>query len=140
MSFLLDTNVVSEWIKPRPDPGVINWLTEVDEDQVFLSVVSLAELRYGIERMPIGARQNRLDQWLRQEVTLRFENRILPLDAAIADAWGQVSARSRAGGRAISIMDGFLAATAEVHGLTMVTRNVPDFSVLGHSVVNPWTM
>ncbi len=139
MSFLLDTNVVSEWIKPHPDPGVITWLAEVDEDRVFLSVVTLAELRYGVERMPEGARRNRLDQWLRQEVVLRFESRILTLDAAIADVWGQISARSRSGGRAISIMDGFLAATAEVHGLTLVTRNVPDFPILNQSVLNPWT-
>jgi predicted nucleic acid-binding protein len=139
MNSLLDTNVVSEWVKPRPDPGVITWLAEVDEDRVFLSVVTLAELRYSIERMPVGARRNRLNLWLREELPLRFTGRILPVTPAVAEAWGYVAARSQAGGRTMSIMDTFLAATVEVHGLTMVTRNVADFSVLGHSVLNPWT-
>ncbi len=139
MSFLLDTNVVSEWVKPRPDSGVITWLADVDEDRVFLSVVSLAELRFGVERMPAGGRRNRLDQWLREELPLRFESRVLPVDVSVAETWGQVLARSQAMGRTTSIMDGFLAATAAVHHLTMVTRNVSDFSALGHSVLNPWT-
>jgi toxin FitB len=138
VSFLLDTNIVSEWVKPRPDSGVVKWLADVDEDRVFLSVVSFAELRFGIERLAQGLRRNRLDLWLRDELPRRFENRILPVTALVADTWGQVLARSQATGRTISIMDGFLAATAEVHGLTMVTRNVSDFSVLGHSVLNPW--
>ena len=138
MSFLLDTNIVSEWVKPRPDAGVVTWLADVDEDRVFLSVMSIAELRFGIERMPQGLRRNRLALWLRDELPRRFENRILPVTALVADTWGQVLARSQATGQTISIMDGFLAATAEVHGLTMVTRNVSGFSVLGHSVLNPW--
>jgi len=139
VSFLLDTKIVSEWVEPRPDSGVITWLADVDEDRVFLSVVSIAELRFGIERLPTGTRRNRLDVWLREELPLRFESRILPVTAAVAEAWGQVLARSQATGHPISIMDGFLAATAEVHRLTMVTRNVSDFSVLGKSVLNPWT-
>jgi hypothetical protein len=139
VTFLLDTNVVSEWVKPRPDPGVITWLEEADEDRVFLSVVTLAELRYGIERMPAGARRSRLDRWLREEMTLRFEQRILSVDALIAETWGRVAARSQAAGRKMSIMNAFLAATAEVHRLTIVTRNVVDFSALGNSVLNPWT-
>jgi toxin FitB len=139
VSFLLDTNVVSEWIKPRPDPGVVAWLSEIDEDRVFLSVVTLAELRYGVELMPAGVRRNRLDRWVREELTLRFEGRILAVDAYVAETWGRLVAHCRAAGHSMSIMDGFLAATAEVHRLTMVTRNSSDFSVLGHRVFNPWT-
>lgn len=139
MSFLLDTNVVSEWVKPRPNSGVITWLGDVDEDRVFLSVVNFAELRYGVNRMSAGARRNRLDLWLRETLPLRFENRILPVDSLVGDAWGQLVARSQASGRTMGIMDGFLAATAEVHRLTMVTRNVADFSILGDSILNPWT-
>ena len=138
MSFLLDTNVVSEWVKPRPNTGVVTWLAEVDEDRVFLSVVSLAEIRHGIERMAVGARRSRLELWLREEVPLRFENRILPVDSSVANTWGQVAARSQEAGHTMSIMDGFLAATAEVYRLTMVTLNVADFSILGSSIVNPW--
>lgn len=138
MTYLLDTNVVSEWIKPRPEPGVIKWLAEADEDRVYLSVVTLAELRFGIQRMPPGERRNRLNAWLKDELIERFEGRILPIDPPVAEAWGQLLARGRVLGRTLAIMDGFLSATAEVHHMTMVTRNVPDFLDLGHPVVNPW--
>ena len=123
MSFLLDTNVVSEWVKPRPDPGVIAWLAQADEDRTFLSVITLAELRHGIERMAEGSRRRRIDSWLRDELPLRFEDRVLAIDDAVADAWGKVMAQREAGGRRIAPMDAFLAATAQVHGLTVVTRN-----------------
>ena len=75
MSFLLDTNVVSEWTKSRPDAGVVAWLAELDEDRAFISVVTLAELRHGVERMPAGARRSRLDEWLATQLPLRFEAR-----------------------------------------------------------------
>lgn len=129
MSFLLDTDVVSEWMKPHPDSGVITWLAEVDEDRVYLSVVSLAELRYGIDRLPLKAHRSRLDRWLCEDLPIRFENRILPVDLAVAESWGKMAARGKSVGRTQSIMDGFLAATAEVHRLTMVTRNAADFSL-----------
>jgi toxin FitB len=136
--FLLDTNTMSEWVKPRPNAGVIDWMDSVDEDQVFISVVSLAEVRYGIERLARGNRRRQLEEWLERELPLRFEGRLLPVDAAIADAWGRIVSRSEAAGRPIAVMDAFLAATAEVHRLTLVTRNVSHFSLL-KTVVNPWT-
>jgi predicted nucleic acid-binding protein len=139
VSFLLDTNVVSEWVKPSPDAGVVAWLAEVDEDRVFVSVITLAELRYGIERMANGSRRRWLNQWLRDELPLRFEGRILSIDGAIADAWGKVVARSEAAGRPIGVTDAFIAATAEVHGLALVTRNASDFEPALKAVVNPWT-
>jgi len=139
MSFLLDTNVVSEWMKPRPNPGVVAWLADVDEDRVFLSVITLTELRYGIERMPPGHRRKRLDGWLEQELPLRFEDRILAIDAAVADACGKLVARSETLGRRLEAMDAFLAATAEVHRLTLVTRNTSDFQAMVKGVLNPWT-
>jgi toxin FitB len=139
MSFLLDTNVVSEWVKPRPDAGVVAWLADVDEDRVFVSVITLAELRYGIERMATGKRRTRLDEWLRNELPLRFEGRILSINGATADAWGKIVARNEALGRPISVTDAFIAATVEVHGLTLVTRNASDFEPTLKSIVNPWT-
>lgn len=139
MSFLLDTNVVSEWVRPRPNAGVVAWLAQVDEDRVFISVITLAELRYGIERLAAGNRRKRLDQWLRNELPPRFEGRVLPVDQAIADVWGKVVARSEAAGRPISVTDAFIAATVEVHNLTLVTRNASDFEPTLKSVVNPWT-
>jgi predicted nucleic acid-binding protein len=138
MNFLLDTNAVSEWVKPRPNPGLIRWMEAADEDRVFLSVISLAELRYGVDRMPAGARRTRLEQWLRNELPLRFEGRILSVDRNVADAWGITVSRSEALGRPMAVMDAFLAATAEVHQLTLVTRNVRDFPAL-KDVINPWT-
>jgi len=139
VSFLLDTNVVSEWVKPLPNPGLATWLAEIDEDRVFISVVTLAEIRYGIERLDNGRRRKRLDEWLRDELPLRFEERILPIDGAVADAWGRVVAHREATGRHISSMDALIAATAEVHKCTLVTRNVSDFETSVKSIVNPWT-
>jgi len=138
VSFLLDTNVVSEWVKPRPDPGVVTWLAEVDEDRVFLSVVTLAELRYGIARMTDGSRRKRLDEWLRNDLPLRFEGRVLSVDAGVADDWGEVVARREAQGKPISAMDAFIAAVARIHDLTLVTRNAADFEPSVKAIVNPW--
>lgn len=138
MNFLLDTNAVSEWVKPRPNPGLIRWMESADEDRVFLSVISLAELRYGVERMAMGARRSRLERWLQDELPLRFEGRILPVDRKVAEAWGRTVSRCDALGRPTGAMDAFLSATAEVHRLTLVTRNVSDFPVL-QTIVNPWS-
>lgn len=139
MNFLLDTNVVSEWVKLRPDSGVIAWLAEADEDRVFISVVTIAELRHGIERLPAGARRDRLDIWLSEQVPARFEARVLSVDVETADTWGRVVSRGEANGRAVGTMDAFIAATAERHDLTLVTRNVSDFDVLGIRLFNPWS-
>jgi predicted nucleic acid-binding protein len=135
----LDTNIVSEWVKPRPDAGVVAWLADVDEDRVFISVVTLAELRHGVERMDDGARRGRIDEWLRHELPARFEGRVLFIDDAVADAWGRVVAHREALGRRIGPMDAFIAATAQVHELTVVTRNTSDFKLSVKAVVNPWS-
>jgi predicted nucleic acid-binding protein len=138
MSFLLDTNAVSEWVKPRPNSGLVGWMESTDEDRIFISVVTLAELHYGVERMPAGRRRNRLEGWLQHELPLRFESRILPVDTGVAEAWGRTVSRSEAVGRPIGVIDAFLAATAETYELTLVTRNVSDFSQF-KAVLNPWT-
>jgi predicted nucleic acid-binding protein len=138
VSFLLDTNAISEWQKPRPNSGLIAWTESAEEEKLFLSVVTLAEVRYGVERMAIGGRRRRYEQWLEHELPLRFEGRILPVNPRIADAWGRIVARCASDGKPISAIDGFLAATAEVHRLTLVTRNVHHFTVL-KTVLNPWT-
>jgi predicted nucleic acid-binding protein len=138
VSFLLDTNLVSEWTKPRPNAGVVRWLAQVDEDAAFLSVVTFAELRRGIERLPADARRRRLDEWLRGELPLRFEGRIVGIDGAIADEWGRLVARREARGRTIHAMDALIAATAQVHGLTLVTRNTANFDASVKSLLNPW--
>ena len=139
MSFLLDTTVVSEWVKTRPNRGVVAWLADIDEDRVFISVVTLAELRHGIERMGASSRRKRLDEWLREELPQRFESRVLPIDAAVADAWGTIVAYRERSGRPMSTMDAFMAATAEVHGLTLVTRNASAFRTSVKTIFDPWS-
>jgi|SRR5215472_7169946 predicted nucleic acid-binding protein len=139
MSFLLDTNLISEWMKPRPNPGVVAWLADVDEDRTFLSVITLTELRYGIERMESSKRRKRLDEWLEEELPLRFEGRVIAIDPVVADACGKIVARSETAGRRMQAMDAFIAATAEVHRLTVVTRNTSDFETVVKNVLNPWT-
>lgn len=139
MNFLLDTNVISEPMKVRPNAGVLAWLAEVDEDSVFLSVVTITELLYGVERLATGRRRDRLDGWLRKDLSSRFKGRILPIDLEIADACGRLVARSESAGRPIEPRDAFIAATAVVHGLTLVTRNASDFEATVKAVVTPWT-
>jgi predicted nucleic acid-binding protein len=138
VNFLLDTNAVSEWVKPRPNPGLIRWMESADEDRLILSVITVAELHYGVERMPAGMRRNHLERWLRLEVPLRFERRILPVSEEIAVVWGKIVSISESAGHAMDTMDAFLAATAQVHDLTLVTRNVDHFRVL-KAVLSPWT-
>lgn len=138
MSWLLDTNVVSEWVRPRPDAGVIRFLEALDEDRVYLSVATLAELRLGIEQLGAGARRSALERWLSTDLVERFAGRVLVVDTAVAELWGRCLARGRSLGRPISVMDALVAATARLHGLTLVTRNVADFRPLELSLHNPW--
>ncbi len=138
MSFLLDTNVISEWVRPQPEPNVVAWLAAVDEDEVFLSVVSFAELRRGVELLPAGRRRDRLATWIADDLAVRFDGRILDVDRSVAECWGQLMARGRRGGLALGAMDAFSAATAQSRGLTLVTRNIRDFKSLGLQLRNPW--
>jgi predicted nucleic acid-binding protein len=138
VSFLLDTNVISEWVKTQPNPRVVAWLREVDEEQVFLSVGSLAEIRRGVELMPLGKRRDRLFAWLTGDLPARFAGRVLDVDGRIAESWGTVLARGHKAGVNIGVFDALFAATAEAHGLTVVTRNVADFVELGVPLLNPW--
>jgi predicted nucleic acid-binding protein len=125
-------------IKPAPDPSVAAWIRAADEDHLHLSVVTFAEIRRGIERLPHGARRERLRRWLEVELTDRFEGRVLILDRAIAETWGVIMARAEAGGVRPPTMDALLAATAEQRGLTLVTRNVRDLGRAGVAIIDPW--
>ncbi|HZQ17358.1 MAG TPA: type II toxin-antitoxin system VapC family toxin [Terriglobales bacterium] len=138
MSFLLDTNVVSEWVKPLPNAGVISWLENVDEDQVSLSAITIAELRYGIERMPAGSRKKILADWLEHDLTIRFEGRILSIDQAVADACGRLIAASERLGRKMEMIDALIAATARINRRIIVTRNTSDFEAVTKDLLNPW--
>ena len=138
MSFLLDTNVLSEVRRPEPDHRVLRWLHEVDEDRTFISVISLAEIRKGVRLLPEGGRREALAAWLSHDLPDRFSGRILVVDAPISLQWGDLVADCQRKGIALSIMDAFLAATAIVHDLQLVTRNLRDFASLGIETLNPW--
>jgi predicted nucleic acid-binding protein len=138
MNVLLDTNVLSEARRPAPDLKVLAWLDSVDEDRVFISTASIAELRRGVALMSAGRRRDALTAWIGNDLPMRFANRILPIDQPIAERWGDLMAESRRGGHALSVMDGFFAATALAHDLTLVTRNTKDFAPFGVPLLNPW--
>lgn len=135
MSFLVDTNVISEATRPRPDDGVVRWLKSAGGSSLFVSVLTLGEIRKGIEKLRSGARKDSLRAWLESEIPAWFEGRILPVDAAVADRWGRLVA---AAGRTIPAVDSLLAATALVHRLRLVTRNRADYSFPGLEVLDPW--
>lgn len=138
MNFLLDTNVISEWVKPQPHPGVIRWLAEADEDRVFISVISIAEVSRGLERMLKGQRRERIAVWLKEDLPARFAGRIIPVDLPVAQQWGITVETAKRQGVTPGIMDAFLAATAHTRDLTLVTRNVKDFEHLDIPIFDPW--
>ena len=135
MSYLIDTNVLSELRRQNPDPGVSAWFANRPASSLYLSVLTLGELRKGIEGLGDAKRRMVLTDWVGSALSVFFLGRILSVDAQVAERWGQVVA---AAGRPVPAIDSLLAATALVHGLTMVTRNTKDFEGLGVAVVNPW--
>jgi predicted nucleic acid-binding protein len=137
--FLLDTNIASEATKFAPLPAVMNWVAAQAPATLHLSVVSLAEIRYGIELRAEGQRRRALEAWYPGMVAT-FGDRILPIDRDIAELWGDLRRRTDLARRTIPIMDAFLAATAQVHGLTVVTRNVRNFEAWGGPVFDPWSL
>lgn len=138
-AFLLDTNVISELIKPKPEPKVTTWIDGTDEELLFLSVLTLGEIRKGVVLLPRSARRNSLEAWLSKELPIRFSNRILSVDQEVADRWGNLSGLTSARGVHVGVIDGLLAATAIEHNLTMVTRDTRDVAATGVALFNPWT-
>ena len=136
--FLLDTNVPSELIRARPDPRVGGWVYAQDEQSIYLSAVSIGELRRGFVILPAGKRRTELERWFENDLVPRFRGRILPVTHSIADRWGILGGESQLRGKPLHIADGMIAATALEHDLTVVTRNVKDFAGLGVAVFSPW--
>jgi predicted nucleic acid-binding protein len=139
VNYLLDTNVVSEVVKPRPDPRVVRWLTDADQECIWLSVITFAEIRFGAEQMPAGRRRDSVVSWLQNELPARFDGRIISVGLAVSDAWGAIMAQGRKLGARLEVLDGFFAATAKAHEMTLVTRNTRHFERLGIALLNPWT-
>ncbi|MCJ9670340.1 MULTISPECIES: type II toxin-antitoxin system VapC family toxin [unclassified Neorhizobium] len=138
MRLLLDTSVLSEVTKPRAAEGVLNWLHGLDEDRTFISIISIAEIRRGVALMDGGRKRDALDEWLTHDLPQRFENRIVPVEAPVALAWGDLMALAKRSGRGLASMDGLIAATAVAHQLTLATRNTKDFEGFGIDIIDPW--
>jgi predicted nucleic acid-binding protein len=136
--FLLDTNIVSELIKPKPEPRVTAWIDSTDETLLYLSVLTLGEIRKGIGLLRDAPRRVVLEAWLDSDLTLRFAERILPIDRAVADRWGRLTAEAAVAKSPLPVIDGLLAATALDQNLTLVTRNTKHIAVTGVPVFNPW--
>jgi toxin FitB len=136
--FLLDTNCVSELVRVKPEPRVMEWMEATDEGMLYLSVLTLGEIRKGLAGLAPGKRRTHLETWLEVALQARFAARILAIDAAVADRWGLLAAQAKGRGTSLPIIDGLLAATALHYNLTVVTRNSSDFRNAQVQVLDPW--
>ncbi len=137
MSFLLDTNVISEMTRKRPSPRVQTWLESRGTETLFLSSITLGELRKGALLTESPKRKALLD-WIEKEVKPQFDGRILVPDVAVMEKWADIQSALQRHGKSVPVIDGILAATAAAHDLTIVTRNIADFKLTGVRVQNPW--
>lgn len=136
--FLLDTNVPSELTKQSSDSRVTAWVEAQNQSLLYLSAISVGELRRGFSLLPEGKRRAQLEKWFEDYLVPLFGDRILPITRSVGERWGRLSAQRQLGGAPLNTADGLIAATALEHGLTLVTRNVKDFGDLGATVLNPW--
>jgi predicted nucleic acid-binding protein len=135
---VLDTNIVSEPLKAAASPAVIAWLDRQNIETLFLSAISLAELRYGVAALPEGRRKDGLRAALEGRILSLFGSRVLAFDTAAADAYALIRARAKAAGKTIGASDGYIAATAAAHGFAVATRDTGPFEAAGVPVINPW--
>ena len=135
MSFLIDTCALSELTRKNPSPLVSEWFDATPAESLHVSVLTLGEIRRGVERLPDSRRRSRIAAWLENELPAWFENRVLPIDGSVADEWGRLTARLK---NPLPAIDGLIAATALCRRLTVVTRNESDFAPAGVAILNPW--
>jgi toxin FitB len=139
VGFLLDTNVISELMKPRPAPSVADWIVSTPEELMYLSVITIGEIRKGIDLLGEDEpRRGALQSWLDHDLRVRFAGRLLSFDEWVAERWGQVEALAKRQRVTLPTIDAQLAATALHHGLTFVTRNAADVRLTGVPLFNPW--
>lgn len=137
MTYLLDTCVVSELVKPGPDETMVAWMARVPDEACHLSVITVGELAKGAARLPPSAKRVRLERWI-GELISQYGVRIIPVDASVARRWGRLSGELSRKGITTLVGDGLIAATALVHGLKLATRNIADFKPFGVEIVDPW--
>lgn len=138
MNYLLDTCVISELTKPAPNPGVIDWINKIPSEKLFLSSLTIGEIRKGLIKLPESKKKRKLTSWL-NDLLNNYNDRILSIDIAVAENWGIIQGRAEKEGMPMSSIDGLIAATACTHNLSLTTRNVGDFKACRLSIVNPWS-
>jgi predicted nucleic acid-binding protein len=138
MNYLLDTNVISELIAKQPTQKILDWLDSLDPTTIYLSVITLGEIRKGIEKLPPSKRKVAIRTWLETDLLLRFQGKVLDITVAIMLIWGELTGRLENEGKPIAALDALLAATALQGGFRLVTRNDSDFQHTGVALLNPW--
>lgn len=137
MNYLLDTCVISELVRPKPDENVIRWLTHTPNDRLFLSVITIGEIRKGISKLPDSKKKNRLTNWL-NTLLEDYESRVFPINLTVAENWGNIQAHAEIKGTPLASIDSLIAAVALTHNLIIVTRNESDFTASNATILNPW--
>jgi predicted nucleic acid-binding protein len=137
--FLIDTCAISEFTKESPNLGLVSWLARIDSTVVYLSAITIGELRYGMSLVSNQKKRSALERWLRADVLAEFNHRILAFDSDVAERWGRLRADARKNGTPVPVIDAMIAATAVQHNLAVVSRNESDFERMGVDVVNPWS-
>jgi predicted nucleic acid-binding protein len=138
MSYLIDTNCISELVKSEPNENVIQWFNEQDELDLYLSVITLGELRKGVEKLPDSKRKRKLNHWINEDLLHRFKNRTLDITLLEVNKWGEVLGKAEKRGRTLPAVDALIAATALAHNLAVVTRNTKDMEASVVELINPW--
>ena len=139
MSYLIDTCCISELVKKKPNPNVVRWFADREEFSMYLSVITFGELRKGIEKLPDSKKKKELSRWVKEDLSQRFKNRVLSIHMNEVNRWGEILAAAEQKGKPLPAIDSLIAATAQVHDLSVVTRNTQDMEGSGVEVINPWT-
>ena len=135
---VLDTNVISEPLRQAPESRVIEWIDEQPVETLYLSAITVAELRFGVASLPAGKRRDRLQESLEKRALPLFAGRVLPFDMSASQSYGELMAKARTAGLAIGTADGYIAAIAAANGMMVATRDVSPFEAFGVAVINPW--
>ncbi len=138
MSYLIDTCCISELVKKKPNPNVVKWFADRDELSMYLSVITFGELRKEIEKLPDSQKKAELNRWVKEDLKHRFKNRILNINIEEVNKWGEILATAEKNGNPLPAIDSLIAATAQVHDLSVITRNTQDMEGSGVEVINPW--